>query len=59
MIHENRLTKETYPTSRQSFPLSGKEKDVVEGVIKILDKRYSERWESYNYTAMDGKSVSS
>ena len=56
--HENRLTKEIRIEYRDSQYL-GKEKDVVEGVIKILDKRYSERWESYNYTAvMDGNLVS-
>ena len=28
-------------------------------MIKILDQRYSERWESYNYTAvLDGNLVS-
>ena len=37
----------------------GKEKDMVEGVVKILDKRFSAEWESYNYTAvMDGNLVS-
>ena len=37
----------------------GKEKDNVEGVVKILDKRYSAHWESFNYTAvMDGNLVS-
>ena len=37
----------------------GKEKDAVEGVVKILDKRYSSQWESYNYVAvMDGNLVS-
>tara|TARA_B100001287_G_C22615822_1_gene497502 strand:- start:505 stop:1224 length:720 start_codon:yes stop_codon:yes gene_type:complete len=56
--HENRLTKEIRIEYRDSQYL-GKEQDVVEGVVKILDKRYSERWESYNYTAvMDGNLVS-
>ena len=56
--HETRLTKEIRIEYRDSQYL-GKEKDVVQGVIKILDKRYSERWESYNYTAvMDGNLVS-
>ena len=55
--HETGLTKEIRIEYRDSQYL-GKEKDVVEGVIKILDKRYSERWESYNYTAvMDGNLV--
>jgi hypothetical protein len=37
----------------------GKEKDVVEGVIKIIDKRYSPQYEIYNYTAvMDGNLLS-
>lgn len=56
--HETSLTKEIRIEYRDSEYL-GKEKDVVEGVIKILDKRYSSQWESYNYTAvMDGNLVS-
>ena len=56
--HETGLTKEIRVEYRDSQYL-GKEKDVVEGVIKILDKRYSSQWESYNYTAvMDGNLVS-
>jgi hypothetical protein len=56
--HETGLTKEIRIEYRDSQYL-GKEKDVVEGVIKILDKRYSEHWESYNYVAvMDGNLVS-
>ena len=56
--HETGLTKEIRIEYRNSQYL-GKEKDVVEGVIKILDKRYSSQWESYNYTAvMDGNLVS-
>ena len=56
--HETGLTKEIRIEYRDSQYL-GKEKDVVEGVIKILDKRYSEHWESYNYTAvMDNNLVS-
>ena len=56
--HEAGLTKEIRIEYRDSQYL-GKEKDVVEGVIKILDKRYSSQWESYNYTAvMDGNLVS-
>lgn len=56
--HETGLTKEIRIEYRDSQYL-GKEKDVVEGVIKILDKRYSSQWESYNYTAvMDNNLVS-
>ena len=56
--HETGLTKEIRIEYRDSQYL-GKEKDVVEGVIKILDKRYSAQWESYNYTAViDGNLVS-
>jgi len=55
---ETSLTKEIRIEYRDSQYL-GKEKDIVEGVIKILDKRYSEQWESYNYTAViDGNLVS-
>jgi hypothetical protein len=32
---------------------------MVEGVAKILDKRFSTQWESYNYTAViDGNLIS-
>ena len=56
--HETGLTKEIRIEYRDSQYL-GKEKDVVDGVAKILDKRYSTQWESYNYTAvMDGNLVS-
>jgi hypothetical protein len=56
--HETGLTKEIRIEYRNSQYL-GKEKDVVEGVAKILDKRYSSQWESYNYTAViDGNLVS-
>ena len=56
--HENGLKKEIRIEYRDSQYL-GKEKDAVEGVIKILDKRYSTQWESFNYTAvMDGNLVS-
>jgi hypothetical protein len=56
--HETGLTKEIRIEYRDSKHL-GKEKDVVEGVAKILDKRYSAQWESYNYTAViDGNLVS-
>ena len=55
---ENDLKKEIRIEYRTSEYL-GKEKDLVEGVIKILDKRYSSQWESYNYTAsLDGNLVS-
>ena len=56
--HETGLTKEIRVEYRDSQHL-GKEKDVVEGVVKILDRRYSQQWESYNYTAvMDGNLLS-
>ena len=56
--HETGLTKEIRIEYRDSQYL-GKEKDVVDGVIKILDKRYSQQWESYNYVAViDGNLVS-
>jgi|TARA_R110000851_G_scaffold190971_1_gene341651 hypothetical protein len=56
--HETGLTKEIRVEYRDSQHL-GKEKDVVEGVVKILNKRFSQEWESYNYTAvMDGNLVS-
>ena len=56
--HETGLTKEIRIEYRESQYL-GKEKDVVEGVVKILDKRYSQQWESFNYVAvLDGNLVS-
>ena len=56
--HETGLTKEIRVEYRDSQYL-GNEKDVVEGVVKILDRRYSQQWESYNYTAvMDGNLLS-
>ena len=56
--HESGLTKEIRIEYRDSQYL-GKEKDVVEGVAKILDKRYSSQWESYNYVAViDGNLIS-
>jgi len=56
--HETGLTKEIRIEYRDSQYL-GKEKDIIEGVIKILDKRYSTQWDSYNYVAvMDGNLVS-
>ena len=57
-MHETSLKKEIRIEYRDSKHL-GKEKDMVEGVVKILDKRFSREWESYNYTAvMDGNLVS-
>lgn len=57
--HENGLKKEIRVEYRDSQYL-GKEKDSVECVVKILDKRYSNQWESYNFTAVttDGNLVS-
>lgn len=57
--HESELKKEIRIEYRDSQYL-GKEKDPVETVIAILDKRYSRQWESYNYTAVttDGNLVS-
>ena len=56
--HETGLTKEIRVEYRDSQYL-GKEKDVVEGVVKILDKHYSQQWESFNYVAViDGNLVS-
>lgn len=57
--HEAGLKKEIRIEYRDSLHI-GKEKDVVEGVFKILDKRYSSQWESYNYVAVstDGNLVS-
>ena len=56
--HETGLTKEIRVEYRDSQYM-GKEKDVVEGVLKILDKRYSQQWESFNYVAViDGNLVS-
>ena len=56
--HESGLKKEIRIEYRDSQYL-GKEKDVVEGVVKILDKRYSQQWESFNYvTVIDGNLVS-
>ena len=57
--HESSLKKEIRLEYRDSQYL-GKEKDTVEAVIAILDKRYSSQWESYNYTAVttDGNLVS-
>ena len=57
--HENGLKKEIRIEYRDSQHL-GKEKEPIEAVIKILDKRYSAQWESYNFTAVttDGNLVS-
>ena len=49
--HESELKKEIRVEYRDSRHL-GAEKDSVEAVIAILDKRYSAQWESYNYTAV-------
>jgi hypothetical protein len=49
--HESNLKKEIRVEYRDSKHL-GAEKDSVEAVIAILDKRYSAQWESYNYTAV-------
>jgi uncharacterized protein Veg len=49
--HESGLKKEIRIEYRDSQHL-GKEKDPVEAVVKILDKRYSTQWESYNFTAV-------
>jgi len=58
-MHESGLKKEIRVEYRNSQHL-GKEKDAVECVVKILDKRYSAQWESYNFTAVttDGNLVS-
>jgi len=48
--HESSLKKEIRVEYRDSKYL-GAEKDPVEAVIAILDRRYSVQWESYNYTA--------
>tara|TARA_E500000178_G_C17036509_1_gene763708 strand:+ start:6493 stop:7179 length:687 start_codon:yes stop_codon:yes gene_type:complete len=56
--HENSLSKQIRIEYRNSQYV-GKEKASIEGVIKILDQRYSSQWESYNYVAsMDGNLVS-
>ena len=57
--HESNLKKEIRVEYRDSKHL-GAEKDSVEAVIAILDKRYSSQWESYNYTCVttDGNLVS-
>ena len=57
--HESELKKEIRVEYRDSQHL-GAEKDSVEAVIAILDKRYSAQWETYYYTAAttDGNLVS-
>jgi hypothetical protein len=57
--HESELKKEIRVEYRDSQHL-GAEKDSVEAVIAILDKRYSANWETYYYTAVttDGNLVS-
>ncbi len=56
--HEASLTKTIrieYRDSRHIEPVGA----TVEGVIEILDKRYSSQWESYNYVGVvDGNLVS-
>lgn len=49
--HETALTKEIRVEYRDSQYL-GNEKDDVTDTVTILDKRFSERWESFNYTAV-------
>ena len=48
--HENGLKKEIRIEYRNSQYL-GNVKDTVEAVVKILDKRYSTQWETFNYVA--------
>ena len=56
--HETSLTKTIrveYRDSRHIEPVG----ESVEGVVEFLDKRYSNQWESYNYTCvLDGNLVS-
>ena len=56
--HENGLKKTIrveYRDSKHIEPVGA----TVEGVIEFLDKRWSNQWETYNYTAvMDGNLVS-
>lgn len=56
--HETSLTKTIrieYRDSKHIEPVG----ETVEGVIEILDKRYSTQWESYNYTCViEGNLVS-
>ena len=49
--HESELKKEIRVEYRDSQYL-GKEKDSVEAVVAILDKRYSSQWETFYYTAV-------
>ena len=49
--HESSLKKEIRVEYRNSQYL-GKEKDSVEAVVAILDKRYSSQWETFYYTAV-------
>lgn len=56
--HENSVKKTIRVEYRDSQHI-GTAGDTVEGVIKFLDKHYSQKWESYNYTAvLDGNLVS-
>lgn len=56
--HDNSVKKTIRVEYRNSQHI-GKAGDDVEGVAKILDRRWSEKWSSYNYTAvLDGNLVS-
>lgn len=56
--HDNSIKKVIRVEYRNSQHI-GKTGEAVEGVIKILDRRWSENWESFNYTAvLDGNLVS-
>jgi len=57
-MHDASLTKEIRVEYRDSVYL-GNVADAIEGVAKIIDKRFSAEWESYNYTAViDGNLIS-
>lgn len=49
--HESSLKKTIRVEYRDSQYL-GKEKDAIEAVVEILDKRYSSQWETFYYTAV-------
>ena len=56
--HDNSVKKTIRVEYRDSRHI-GVTGDTVEGVIKILDKRWSDKWESFNYTCvLDGNLVS-
>lgn len=56
--HDNSVKKTIRVEYRDSKHI-GSAGDSVEGVIKILDKRWSDKWESFNYTCvLDGNLVS-